>query len=119
MTDPLTKVVAVTALVLASLFYGAFLPINIGNAEDLTRMNDLQSKIAERTKAIEELEKEIAGYQNQIELTKSEAESLRKAINTLEITRKKLAADISLTNVKMGPVILTIKTFKIKKQKPK
>ncbi|OHA40526.1 MAG: hypothetical protein A3G59_01985 [Candidatus Taylorbacteria bacterium RIFCSPLOWO2_12_FULL_47_20] len=113
MIDLHTKAAAVTALVLASLFYGAFLPINIGNAEDLTKMNDLQSKIAERTKAIEELEKEIAGYQNQIELTKSEAESLRKAINTLEITRKKLAADISLTNVKIGTVNLTIEELQI------
>ncbi len=69
---------------------------------------ELEQRIAERNKDIAALEKEIAQYQNQLVKTSAEANTLKELIATLDTTRKKLDADIALTQNKISATTLTI-----------
>lgn len=71
-------------------------------------ISELQQRIAERNADIADLEKEIAQYQNQINQTAQEAKTLKDLIATLNTTRKKLDADIALTQNKITATSLTI-----------
>ena len=62
----------------------------------------LQSKIDQRAADIKALEKEIAGYQKQIDALGGEASSLSAAIKSLDLTERKLAADIKLTETRVA-----------------
>ncbi len=70
--------------------------------------DELQSKIDQRNKDIASLEVEIAGYQKQLGDLGSQASSLSANIKSLNITQKKLAADISLTQNKISAKNLEI-----------
>ncbi|MDE2233648.1 MAG: peptidoglycan DD-metalloendopeptidase family protein [Patescibacteria group bacterium] len=64
--------------------------------------NDLQSKINQRNTDIQALEKEIAGYQRQIDDLSGQADTLAAAVKSLDLTQKKLQADISVTENKIA-----------------
>ena len=72
-------------------------------------VDDLKAKIDERSKVIADLEKEIADYQSQVEKTGAQAKTLKSTINTLELTRKKLSAEISVIQNKISSANLTIR----------
>lgn len=94
-----TNITIVSALVLAlflipnSLFLT--FPVSAQTA------SDLQSKIDQRAADIKSLEKEIAGYQKQIEDLGGQASTLSATIKSLELTQKKLEADIKVTENKI------------------
>ena len=71
-------------------------------------MDDLRNKIQERNKQIEDLQKDIVNYQQQVETTGKEAKTLTGAVQKLELTEKKLTTDIKVTENKIVATALTI-----------
>jgi murein DD-endopeptidase MepM/ murein hydrolase activator NlpD len=71
-------------------------------------IDDLQKQINERNATIASLEKEIAQYETQVNLTSKQAETLKGLLKTLDTTRKKLDAEIKLTQNKISATELTI-----------
>lgn len=69
---------------------------------------DLQSKIDQRNQDIKSLEKEIAGYLKQLNDLGTQASSLSATIKTLQLTQKKLEADIKVTQNKIAEKNLQI-----------
>jgi len=68
----------------------------------------LRAQIETRNREIAALEKEIAAFQTQIDATQKNAKTLQNAIRGLDLTRQKLAADISVTQKKVDATTLTI-----------
>lgn len=62
---------------------------------------ELQTKISQKGSEIEILEQEIAAYQTELTNIGTEKQTLQSAIKTLDITAKKLSADIQLTQKKI------------------
>lgn len=60
-------------------------------------VDELQSKIEERNAEIRELEEEIKRFESQIDMVGKQAHTLESALRQLELTDKKLTADIRLT----------------------
>ncbi len=63
---------------------------------------DLQAKITTQQAQIKQLDIEIASYQKQLTQTGAQKASLNKELATLELTRKKLQADIAVTQNKIS-----------------
>lgn len=80
-------------------------PLLFINAQSIT---DLQNKINQKDSDIEKLEKEIASYQDQIEVIGGQKDTLASAIKELDLNRKKLLADINITQKKIDKTNLTI-----------
>ncbi len=72
---------------------------------------ELQSKIADKDADISRLEAEIAVYQAQLSNISKQKSSLAGSIKELDLTRKKLAADISITESKIARTNLTISSL--------
>ncbi|MES2023607.1 MAG: peptidoglycan DD-metalloendopeptidase family protein [Patescibacteria group bacterium] len=64
-------------------------------------IDDLNTKINQRNNDILALEKEIASYQNQLDDIGKQKVSLNSSIQQLDLTRKKLSADIAVTENKI------------------
>src|SRR3989344_7127689 len=62
---------------------------------------ELQNKIDQRKNDIAKLEIEIRSYQKELDELGQEKNSLSSSIKALDITRKKLNADISITENKI------------------
>ncbi len=73
-----------------------------------SEIDALKNQINDRNSRLKEIEKEIAGYQAELQKVGSEKTSLQKAINQLELERKKVQADISYTQNKIGATDLEI-----------
>lgn len=73
-----------------------------------TLIDDLQKQIDSRNATIASLEKEIAQYEAQVTLTSKQAATLKNLISTLDTTKKKLDAQIKLTQNKISATELTI-----------
>lgn len=80
-------------------------PFFVASGDTIT---DLKDKIAERNTAIADLEKEIAGYQEQLETTGKEAKTLQSTIRSIDLEQKKLSAQIKLTENKISAVNLRL-----------
>ena len=72
---------------------------------------DLQNKISQKNSDIDVLEKEIAAFQVQLDTIGKQKSSLNKSIQELDLTRKKLNADISVTQKKIDKTNLTIESL--------
>lgn len=66
------------------------------------RENQLHDLIGEKTVAIKGLEEEIARYQGQLTQLGGEKKSLQNQIKSFDITRKKLSADLGVTENKIS-----------------
>lgn len=95
------KIIFLTILLLVA-GYGLRVTINAST------INELNAKIEERNRQIAEIQKEIDQYQQEIDKNAKEANTLKKQINLLEITKKKLASDISLTQKQIESAQLTL-----------
>jgi murein DD-endopeptidase MepM/ murein hydrolase activator NlpD len=73
-----------------------------------TLVDDLQKQIDERNKTIAGLEKEIAQFEAQVSLTAKQAATLKGLISTLDTTKKKLDAQIKVTQNRIAATELTI-----------
>ncbi len=71
-------------------------------------VKDLRDKISARDSDISALEKEIASYQSQLDGIGAQKNTLSGAIKALDLTRKKLETDITLTQKKIDKTNLTI-----------
>jgi uncharacterized phage infection (PIP) family protein YhgE len=69
---------------------------------------ELRGKIEERNRAIAELEREIAGYQEELSKTTKEAQTLQAAVRSIDLEQRKLSADISLTENRIAAATLAI-----------
>lgn len=69
---------------------------------------DIQSKIDQSNANINNLEKEIAGYQSQLNTLGKQKSSLSSSISELDINRKKLIASIAVTQNKINTTNLQI-----------
>jgi len=76
-------------------------------------VDDLKSKIDERNKIIQDLEKEISQYQTQVEKTSAQGTSLKSKIAALELTRKKLSAEVKVIENKIARATLSIQELNI------
>jgi len=65
-------------------------------------IQEIQAKISAGSAEIKKLEKEIAGYQTQLNDLGSQATSLSATIKSLDITQKKLQANIQVTENKIA-----------------
>ena len=70
--------------------------------------SDLQAKIDQRTADIQALQKEIASYQDQLDTIGTQASSLSSTLKSLDLTQKKLAADIAVSENKIASKNLEI-----------
>ncbi|MES3031918.1 MAG: peptidoglycan DD-metalloendopeptidase family protein [Patescibacteria group bacterium] len=70
--------------------------------------SDLKNQISQKNTDIENLEKEIAAFQAQLDTLGQQKSSLNKSIQELDLTRKKLTTDIAVTQKKIDKTNLTI-----------
>ncbi|MEK7599002.1 MAG: peptidoglycan DD-metalloendopeptidase family protein [Patescibacteria group bacterium] len=89
--------IAILALVLISPFFASG-----------SKIDDLKNSITEKNSQIAELEKEIAGFQKEIEKTAGYADNLKNQIKIINATISKLSGDISLTRRKIEAAELTL-----------
>lgn len=97
---------------LAQLTVVVIAVIGIFGAGSLSRaqtVSELQQKISTQTNAIQKLEQEIQQYQGDITTLAAKKKTLKNAIASLEVTRKKLEADIRLTQTKVDTTDLKIR----------
>lgn len=84
------------------------IPISFSLAQSAS---EIREKIEEKDSGIKELEKEIAVYQAELNSLGQQKDSLNKALKELEINRKKLNADISVTENKIDKTNLKIQNL--------
>ena len=80
-------------------------------------IDDLQSQIAERNQRIAEIEAEIAKYEREITQTQGQAQTLSVKIKELDVTRRKLEAEIRATREKIGNANLSIQELELELEK--
>lgn len=84
------------------------LTIAVHGQENSDKAAELRKKIETKNSSIADLEKEISAYQDQIDQTSKQTKTLESAIKALDLTGKKLVADIALTENKISSVSLMI-----------
>ncbi len=72
---------------------------------------DIQNKISQKDSDIARLEQEITSYQSQLDTILEQKNSLSKSIRELDLTKKKLIADINVTQNKIDKTNLTIESL--------
>ncbi len=70
-------------------------------SEPPSRYNELKNNINSRTEDIKQLEREIAQYQTQLQVVGTQKKTLQSAVQSLDLSRAKLAKDIQLTQKKI------------------
>ena len=85
-------------VLLAAVFLLASVPL----AAWAQSATDLQTKIETHNKAISQLEAEIAQYQQQLVSLGSQKDTLANAVSILNLEAKKIAADMKVTEGKIG-----------------
>jgi murein DD-endopeptidase MepM/ murein hydrolase activator NlpD len=74
-------------------------------------VGDIKNQIEQKNEDIAALEREIASYQGQLDTLGKQKSSLSTSIQQLDITKKKLNADISVTQKKIDRTNLTIENL--------
>lgn len=97
--------IKIIVIILISLTF-----VNFANAETV---DELKSKINDRNDAIQRLEQEIKQYQTDIDALGQEASSLKNTLKSLDISKKKLEADIKITQNKIASKNLEIKELQL------
>lgn len=75
--------------------------------------DQLREKIAEQNAKIEEIEQEIKQYEGELEIIGEEKQTLQSAINSLDVSRQKIGADINLTENRIETTSLEIQRLGI------
>ncbi|MFA5931842.1 MAG: peptidoglycan DD-metalloendopeptidase family protein [Candidatus Paceibacterota bacterium] len=89
---------------------GFFLFSNVFSVYAQTAL-DIQNKINQKDADIQSLEKEIAAFQIQLDSLGQQKNSLSKTLKELDLTKKKLSADISVTQKKIDKTTLKIENL--------
>ena len=74
---------------------------------------ELEQKISSHTQELQALEQEIAGYEKELTAVGKEKQTLQSAIALLDISRKKLGADIKVTENRIATTELRINETEI------
>lgn len=90
-----------------------FTPFIHEAAAQQSEVERLRDQINERNGRLQEIEAEIAQYQQDLQKVGAEKSSLQKAINQLELERKKVVADIEYTQNRIGATDLEISKLDI------
>lgn len=98
-----------TFLIFIAILGGIFIP-SLSRADEA---DDLREKIAETQDQVEQINKEIAEFERQLQQVGAEKSTLQAAINELNLTRKKLLTDITLTQKKIEQTTYTIREIEI------
>lgn len=98
----------VCSLVLATVFLSAVSGVSAQGVVD-----QLRSQIQDHNSEITKLQSEIAEYQKQLDVLGGKRSTLESTIQTLEISRKKLSADISITQNKIAGANLRIRELSL------
>jgi murein DD-endopeptidase MepM/ murein hydrolase activator NlpD len=80
---------------------------------DAAEIGELRERIEEKAGQIDDLEKDISKYQNQLNQIGEQKRSLEGEIQTLDISRKKVEADIAVTEKKIDTTQLTIEEISL------
>ncbi len=83
-------------------------PLAFSNAQTVV---EIRNKINQKDSDITKLEKEIKAYQVELDSIGQQKNSLSNSIKELDLTRKKLVADISLTQKKIDKTNLKIESL--------
>ncbi|MBT4207679.1 peptidoglycan DD-metalloendopeptidase family protein [bacterium] len=83
------------------------------NNADASLVDQLKDRISDRNTKIEELEKEIAQYQDDLEEVGEEKQTLTSEVKTLDISRQKIATDIKLTQNKIDSTGLQVQELSL------
>ena len=95
------------------LYFSFFLFLFSFTTAHADTIDDLKQKINDRNVTIQSLEKEIREYQVQVDKTNKEANTLQNTINSLDLSKKKLEAEIKLTQNRITAQNLEIDRLKI------
>lgn len=87
-----------------------FMPISFAGA---SRIGELQDEILNQNREIQVIEEDIARYQKELSVIGSQKQTLEGEIRRLDLSRKKLSADISVTERKIGATEDTIEKIDI------
>jgi len=74
-------------------------------------VDSLKNKIDSKNNDITALEQEIKGYRSEIQKAGSQSQTLQGALRTLELTRKKLTAESTVTGKKIEATTLSIQSL--------
>lgn len=99
---------AAAIIAAASLCVFAFAARGDSAFAQTAAQNDLRAKIAENNRKIEDLQRQIDQYASLYNATSKEAQTLRNALNQLEISQKKLEANLALTSTQISKTSLTL-----------
>ncbi|MEK7478085.1 MAG: peptidoglycan DD-metalloendopeptidase family protein [Patescibacteria group bacterium] len=91
---------------------GSFLLAGSSSAR-ASELDDLQNKIASQKVELQKLDQQIRDLSGKITTTKQQSTSLKNQIAQLELTRKKLAGDITVTQKKISIANLAIKKLTV------
>lgn len=104
---------------LVALFFGVLIALggtfvvqHVVEAQS-SEINKLKGEISERNDKLSEIEREIAQYQFELQKVGAEKQTLQSAINGLILERKKIFADISYTQNRIGSTDLEISKLNI------
>ncbi|MDQ3245119.1 MAG: peptidoglycan DD-metalloendopeptidase family protein [bacterium] len=95
------KIILILFIVLFIFFY----VLKIASAQSA---DELQNKIETKNKEIEKLEQDIKSYQSQLYNIGQQKNTLSSSLKQLDLTKKKLTADISITQSKIDKTNLQI-----------
>lgn len=93
------------------LFLSLFILSSFFAWAEAQTVEELTGKINEKSADIEKIEMEIAKYRNQLSEIGKQKNTLASLIQQLDLTQKKLGADISLTQKKIDKTNLTIQSL--------
>jgi murein DD-endopeptidase MepM/ murein hydrolase activator NlpD len=84
-------------------------PVTISEAPN--PVDELRAKIDAKNKDIADLERNIKQFQDEMQKANKQGKTLQSALTVLELNRKKLAADISITENKIDAATLSIESL--------
>ncbi len=93
-----------------ALVPACFFSVNIAMAQTAEQ---LQAQIEERNERLKEIEKEIASFESALKEVGAEKDTLQRAIDQLNLERKKVLADIKYTQSKIDSTDLTISKLEL------
>ena len=99
------KILVRLATVTGFIFVCFFLVVLAVKSADIEEIKD---KIEQKSGDIKKLEQEIVEYQKSLDVVSTQAQSLKKDITTLTITKKKLDTDIKLTQANISDTNFSI-----------
>jgi murein DD-endopeptidase MepM/ murein hydrolase activator NlpD len=104
-------ILRILPLFLLIFSFAIFLSANVASVYAQQTALDVQNKINQKDSDIRKLEQEIAAYQAQLDNLGQQKNSLSKMLKELDLTRKKLNADIAVTQNKIDKTNLKIQNL--------